>query len=322
MAIYTRLPLPTATRLAAPFGLSIVKVKGLIAGSVNSNFALTTEYGGLVFARIYEEQDTTGARAEVTLLDWLSGRGLQVVRPLRSGDGEAVVTYEGKPMAFFPWVAGQSRCQATVGEGDTRKVGAALARIHLAGSPEPRPGRFRVADLRTRCEHITAHGDDHGHGLSAWGARLAEAIAAVEARRHPDAHRGLCHGDLFRDNVLWQGDTLAALLDFESAAEERFAFDLAVTVLAWTYGDDFSPPLARALVAGYEEVRPLPPADREALFAEAQLAALRFTVTRVTDYAMRAHLKANTGRDFGRFWARYEALEAMGPAGWSALLGL
>ena len=86
MAIYTHLRLHDARRLAAPFGLSIVKVKGLMAGSVNSNFELTTEYGGRVFARLYEEQGLAGARAEVALLDWLAGRGLPAVRPLRRPD--------------------------------------------------------------------------------------------------------------------------------------------------------------------------------------------------------------------------------------------
>ena len=318
MAIYTTLSLADAQRLAEPYGLDVVACEGLIAGSVNSNHALSLADGGRVFARIYEEQSVDGARDESALLDHLAARGLPVARPLARGDGTTLSEHGGKPVALFPWVDGTIRCQATVSEGDAATVGAALARIHLAGSPRPRPGRFRVADLRTRCDHIAAHGGE----LAPWAATLRAALAEVESRRHPDAHRGLCHGDLFRDNVLWRDADLAALLDFESAADERFAFDLTVTLLAWTYGGAFSPPLARAMVAGYQSVRPLPPADRVALFAEAQLAALRFTVTRITDYAMRAHLGANSGRDFRRFWARYSALETMGPDGWAALVGL
>ena len=318
MAIYTSLPLAAAQRLAASFGLSVETVEGLVAGSVNSNYALTTTERGRVFARLYEEQTTEGARAEVALLDWLVERGLPVACALRRPDGEALVDLAGKPLALFPWVEGTIRCQATVTASDTHVVGEALARIHLAGSPRPRPGRFRVDDLRVRCDHITAHGGE----LTSWGPTLRRALDEVERRRHPDAHRGLCHGDLFRDNVLWRGQQLAALLDFESASDERFTFDLAVTVLAWCYGDDFSPPLTRALVAGYQSLRPLPPADVVALFAEAQLAALRFTVTRITDYALRAHLGANVGRDFRRFWGRYSALQRLGTSGWQALLGL
>lgn len=318
MAIYTPLSLADAQRLAEPYGLDVVACEGLIAGSVNSNHALTLDDGVRVFARIYEEQSADGARDEAALLDHLAARGLPVALPLARGDGTTVTEHAGKPVALFPWVDGAMRCQATVSERDAATIGGALARIHLAGSPRPRPGRFRVDDLRTRCDHIAAHGGD----LASWAPTLRAALDEVESRRHPDAHRGLCHGDLFRDNVLWRDSDLAALLDFESAADERFAFDLAVTLLAWTYGGAFSPPLARALVAGYQAVRPLPPVDRVALFTEARLAALRFTITRITDYAMRAHLGANTGRDFRRFWVRYTSITEMGADGWEALVGV
>ncbi len=319
MATYTPLPIDEARRIALIFGHEVASVEGLKAGSVNSNYALTTPRGERLFLRIYEEQSAEGAAAEVELLGWLSERGVPVVQPLRAPDGGAVASLGRRPVSVFPWVAGEIRCQATVTPGHTRAVGEALARVHLAGAPRPRPGRFRVEDLRARCDVIEQAPQPE---LAALAPGLRSLLDEVEALRHPQAHRGLCHGDLFRDNVLWQGPSLAALLDFEVACDDRFAFDLAVTTLAWCYGDDFSGPLAAALVAGYQSIRPLPAEDLEALHAEAQLAALRFTVTRITDYAMRAHLGANIFRDYRRFLARFEALRAMGPRGWRSLLGL
>jgi homoserine kinase type II len=122
--------------------------------------------------------------------------------------------------------------------------------------------------------------------------------------------------------VLWRGEALAGLLDFESASEEPLVFDLAVTMLAWCYGDDLDAGLVRALFGGYQAARPLEEGDRAALFGEARLAALRFTVTRVTDYAMRAHTGANAWRDWRRFAARLARLDALGPAGLAAAAGV
>jgi homoserine kinase type II len=129
------------------------------------------------------------------------------------------------------------------------------------------------------------------------------------------------HGDLFRDNVLW-GDEgeLAALLDFESASDGVLAYDLAVTLLAWCFGDTLSSPLARAMVAGYEAERPLAVAERAGMLAEACVAALRFTITRVTDYAMRVVTGPRVLKDYRRFLARLDALEALGPSGLSRAL--
>ena len=163
-------------------------------------------------------------------------------------------------------------------------------------------------------------------------SRSGPAILAAEAARHHDVPAGLVHGDLFRDNVLWQepeggagesGDTasrssprIAALLDFESAHRGPFAYDIAVTILSWSFRDTFDHAIGRAIVAGYREVRELAPAEREALHAEAVFAALRFTITRITDDAIRV------GKKWQRFVARREALEQLGPAGLREALGL
>jgi homoserine kinase type II len=291
----------------------------MLAGSVNSNVCLGLEDGTRAFLRIYEEQGRDDAQAEIDLLRWQIDHGTPTPSPRPLLGGGWLASHQGKPVAVFPWVEGESRCQATVREADLVRLGEALALVHLTGAPAPRPGRFRVADLRDRCRVIAGASDP---ALAALAPRLAELLDEVEATRLPGATSGLCHGDLFRDNVLWQGDRLAALLDFESAAEGPLVFDLAVTMLAWCYGDDLDPALARALLAGYQSRRPLPAIDQEALLPEARLAALRFTITRVTDYAMRAHLGATSQRDYRRFWARFERLTALGPGGLRALVGL
>jgi homoserine kinase type II len=191
--------------------------------------------------------------------------------------------------------------------------------VHEAGSPTPREGRFTLARLRERCDRIEKADDP---SLARMADVLRGLLDEVASLRRDDAPRGLCHGDLFRDNVLWHGDEIAALLDFESAAEGPFAFDLAVTMLAWCVGDALDASLARAMFDGYRSVRPIDAALARSFYPEARLAALRFTVTRITDYAMRAHLGANVPRDWKRFWARHEWLVELGERGLAAMLGL
>ena len=69
---------------------------------------------------------------------------------------------------------------------------------------------------------------------------------------------------------------------------------------------------------GYERLRPLSRDERYALFAEAQFSAVRFTITRITDYAMRYGAQAT--KDFRRYRARYDALSALGREGLHSLL--
>jgi Ser/Thr protein kinase RdoA (MazF antagonist) len=68
------------------------------------------------------------------------------------------------------------------------------------------------------------------------------------------------------------------------------------------------------MLAGYQRVRPLPPADRAALPVEVRAAAARFTITRITDVYLARVM--NPEKDFRDFLARCNAWRS------SALRGL
>lgn len=315
VAIYTPVSLADACAVFAGTDVEPIEVEGLSAGSVNSNFRVRTGDGRTLFVRVFEEQGDAGAAAEVRLLRRLAAHGVPVVSPVFDPPRRLGT----KPVQAFPWQSGVHRCQAGVRPEDTFAVGRALAGIHLAGADEPRPSRFGPEGLRTRLVTISRAEQPE---LAALAEPLGERLDAVLRARRTDAPTGLTHGDLFRDNVLFDDDGLVALLDFESAADGPFAFDLAVTWLAWCYGDTFDRGTSQALFRGYASLRPLTAADRAALYDEVRFAALRFSITRITDYAMRAHLGANVPRDHRRFLARLAFVEERGPRGLLDLVGV
>lgn len=350
MAILTPLSLADARRIGALYGLEIADVRGLLAGSVNSNFALTLADGrGQVFLRVYEEQQLGAASREARMLEHLASRGVATPQPLRRRDaapsdtdaaseGAAFVAeHAGKPVALFPWVAGTSLCQARVTPDATRRVGAALARVHLVGASfeGANASRFDLDSLDQRLRGLRSPAPTAGAKSTAPAPTPAlppDVAAAVDeltgrleriraaAPRTPGPQT-LIHGDLFRDNVLWEAGEISALLDFESASRGSAAFDLAVTMLAWCFGDDLDPALVSALAAGYTEVRPLSTEERDRLFHESVIAALRFSITRITDFELRPK-GSGVYKDFRRFLARQRTLERLGPEGLLALLGV
>ncbi|HVY45099.1 MAG TPA: homoserine kinase [Minicystis sp.] len=323
MAVLTPLTDDEAARLGARYGLDVVRARGILAGSVNSNYELALRGGGRVFARIYEEQTLGTAADEAALLDHLAARGVPTPRPLHLAAARPasgfVAEHAGKPVALFPWIDGEILCQARVDAGAARRVGEALARVHLAGaSYAAKPGRFGPEQLAARLQRLHARPDlppDVAALLPALDAHLA-AIAAAPRRTD-----GLVHGDLFRDNVLFRGGEIVALLDFESASLGSFPFDLMVTVLAFCFGDRLERELARALAAGYAATRRPAPDELERLYDEARFAALRFTITRITDFELRPR-GAGVYKDYRRFLARLDALDRLGPDGLLTLLGL
>jgi homoserine kinase type II len=101
-----------------------------------------------------------------------------------------------------------------------------------------------------------------------------------------DLPRGVIHADLFPDNVFFLGNRLSGLIDFYFACNDLFAYDLATCLNAWCFEKDnaFNQTKARALLAGYQSVRPLEPGERAALPLLARGSALRFLLTRLYDW--------------------------------------
>jgi homoserine kinase type II len=75
---------------------------------------------------------------------------------------------------------------------------------------------------------------------------------------------GAIHGDLFRDNVMFEGKLLAGVFDFYFAGVDCLLFDIAVALNDWCIDLEsgrLAEDRAEALVEAYESVRPLESAE-------------------------------------------------------------
>jgi homoserine kinase type II len=99
--------------------------------------------------------------------------------------------------------------------------------------------------------------------------------------------RGPVHADLFRDNVMFDGEQLTGFFDFYFAGVDTWLFDLAVCLNDWcidlqTGAHDAA--RAQAMIAAYQAVRPLTGAERQLLPALLRAGALRFWISRLWDF--------------------------------------
>jgi homoserine kinase type II len=316
MASFTPLSPADGARIAAAHGLgSCLGVVAVPAGTVNSNYFLDTSRGR-VFVRLYEQQEVDGVAYEWTLLDHLTARGVPVP-PRIVGPAAGALRVAGKPVAVFQLVHGHDLCQSLVNEARLARVGVALARASRAGEDFAvrREGRFTFADIVRLLDVASAAERPE---LRAPLARLYALHAELTASA-PALPRGVVHGDLFRDNVLWQGEELVALLDWESASDGIVVYDLAVTLLAWCCGDTLDWQLARALVAGYQSERPLHDAEWQGLHWALRMGCLRFASSRLIDVYLQGSYPPGY-KSYARFLTRLDAVEAHTPPGLAKLL--
>ena len=91
--------------------------------------------------------------------------------------------------------------------------------------------------------------------------------------------RGAIHGDLFRDNVMFEGEVLSGLFDFYFAGVDTLLFDIAVCLNDWCIDLDTGRLVeerATAFVAAYDRVRRLESTELRLMPALMRAAALRF----------------------------------------------
>ena len=314
MGTFTPLEALDLTAVAAAFGLPPIRnALPLWAGTINSNFRVETD-DAVYFLRVNEGKREDEVAYEAAVVAHLAAAGVPTPRPVAAGDRPFART-GGRLLTLFPWVAGEHRQGAALDPAGTAAVGAALARIHRAPPfPERRDSRYSFTNILTRFQSVEEYMPPEER------AELAAALAALAGRAPLPS--GIIHGDLFPDNVLFAGDRLAALLDFEQASDGAFAYDLAVTLLAFTFDDDFVAARARALVGGYVAERPLLSVERAGLWDEARFAAVRFTVTRLTDveHNPAASAELRRAKDYRRFLARLRRLDELGPDGLARLI--
>jgi homoserine kinase type II len=93
---------------------------------------------------------------------------------------------------------------------------------------------------------------------------------------------GVIHADLFRDNVLFDGDKLSGILDFYRACQGTLLFDIAVTANDWCSDDGvFNLEKVTALLAAYEILRPLQAQEKHHWQTFLRISALYFWLARL-----------------------------------------
>jgi homoserine kinase type II len=312
VGLFTSLDDADVVAISEGFGLGDVDHwRPIAAGTINSNFEIATRRGRY-FVRINEGKSLEDVAWEGELSAHLAESGVPTPVPLRSFDGARLVEHRGLLISAFPWLRGHHPRAGEVVPEAAHEIGRALAGIHVAGLDfrgARRAGIYTWPLIRERFEGFRTSTDP---ALAQAIAILGEELATIDARAaERDAlPRSIIHGDLFRDNVLFDDGHLVALLDFEQASDGAPVYDLAVALNDWCWDGAPHPDIAAALLAGYQQVRPLDDAERALLPLELRAAAVRFTITRITDVYLPGI--ANPDKDFRAFLARAVAWRAGG----------
>jgi homoserine kinase type II len=296
LAVFTEVPQLDAEALVRKLDLGELReLRGIHGGIENTNYFLTTakdgqahEYVLTLFERLSFDQ----LPFYLHLMKHLAQRGIPVPDPhaapvsVDAGhpDGELLHKLCGKPAAVVDKLRGKSELSPTAAH--CAAVGEMLARMHLAARDYPRyqPNLRGLAWWNETVPVVLPYVDESQAALLKSELAFQNHVATSSA--YAALPRGAIHGDLFRDNVMFEAGRLTGFFDFYFAGVDSWLFDLAVCLNDWCVAPDsgvHDAGLADALLRAYSEVRPLAAAERRLLPAMLRAGALRFWISRLWD---------------------------------------
>ena len=286
MAVYTEVSDDDLARFVAGHGLGELRsCKGIAEGVENTNYMIETAKGRFILTLYEKRVNAQDLPFFLGLMEHLAARGISCPLPVRNENGRHVAELAGRPAAIVTFLDGVS-----VRRPNARHcalVGEALARLHLAGRDFAltRANALGPAGWRPLFDGFAADADRVLDGLR--DVIEGELTALVPAWPR-DLPAGVIHADLFPDNVFFLGDRLSGVIDFYFACNDSLAYDVAISLNAWCFELDYSfnHTKGQALLRGYQSVRRLEAAERDALPLLARGAALRFLLTRAHDWLL------------------------------------
>lgn len=285
MAVFTEVSNQEARELLRRLQMGeLLSLRGIEGGIENTNYFLTCDKGEYVLT-LFERLGADQLPFYLHLMKHLAHAGIPVPDPQADSHGEILHQVAGKPAALATKLRGKS--QLAPQAVHCAAVGQLLARMHLAGrdydrqQPNLRALPWWNETVPVVLPHIGA----------AQAALLQSELAYQNHVAASSAYAALpcgpIHADLFRDNVMFEGEELTGCFDFYFAGVDTWLFDLAVSLNDWCIDlptGRHDEQRAAALLAAYQAVRPLTGAERELLPAMLRAGALRFWISRLWDF--------------------------------------
>lgn len=284
MAVYTQIEPAELDALLSDYDIGApISLKGIAEGVENSNYLLETETGKYILT-VYEKRVAPeDLPFFLDLKTHLAKAGIHCPVPIKRKQGGVLSHVKNRPAAIISFLEGASMRRPQVSH--CFKLGQAMAQLHLAGmdfdqsrannlSLDAWQGLF--AQNRHQVNQVHPNMESY----------ISEELALMQENWPQNLPTGIIHADLFIDNVFFLNDEVSGIIDFYFACTDQLVYDIAITLNAWCFEADvnFNITKAKAILEGYQTVRPLSEAEIQALPILSRGAALRFLLTRLHDW--------------------------------------
>jgi Ser/Thr protein kinase RdoA (MazF antagonist) len=263
------LPSTVVAALAERFAVGAVSsCVPITQGLMNPNWRLTTTAG--VFAvKQLRDASPAAVRHHHRVLPLLAERGLPVPTARTTRDGDSLTEIDGDWYAMIDWLPGAHRTGLELSLPACRRLGELVGRIHVGLRevlPDAPPALAddppQVAGADAKLDHFAraaaSRRDDFDVFAAAeiaWRRRLLREVGHLRPRTETAVRpAGWTHGDLNGLNLLFTGESVSGILDWDRLGVRTYGLEVVRTAtIMFSTGDLRGADLPRisAFVAGY-----------------------------------------------------------------------
>lgn len=292
MSVYTEISKTQLEKFLQAYTLGeLINFQGIEAGIENTNYYVITTDGEYVLT-LFETLKAKKIPFFLDLITYLTTQNISCSSIQRDADGNAINTLARKPAVLFKYLPGKSITTPKI--SDCTKIGHQLAQLHLATKDFPQKinNSMGLNWFRRISKKLQPHLTDQEKLLIQQQLKLHKLFPL---RKLP---KGIIHGDLFPDNVLFSKNKISGVLDFYLACYDSYVLDLAITVNAWSYNNGvFEIAKANALIKSYQQYRPLNRMEKNSWSTVLQIAATKFWLARLDNQFFPRNATLTTDKD-------------------------
>jgi len=252
----------------------------LQGGWDNTNILLNLSDASKVVLKVWNANTVEEVRRVVARHCHLDEHGIPTAVPIQLANGSLIAERGGMAWTLLPFVEGG---MLGTDEESLKSLGQTLAQLQQIPTTDCFPDDYRMG--WSLFEEMFEIADD----TNSWSDFLISLKKETDTLREQipaGLPQGILHGDLFPDNIIGDG-AVAAILDLEEAFIGPCAFDLMMAFVGFGWNEE-GPINERwkALLEGYESVRPLSREERFALPALHRYATLSIAAWRYWKHVM------------------------------------
>ncbi|MBX7147009.1 MAG: homoserine kinase [Alphaproteobacteria bacterium] len=283
MAVYTNIESYDLIHFMTHYDLGqLLSFSGISTGTDNTNYLVKTTKSSYILTLYESRVKKKDLPFFMELMHYFANHDIPCAQPIADRNGLYYRNFIKNPASFISFIEGESYTIPTVDH--CKEVGKTVANLHNVGVnfSGQRPNDLGLSaweELITKWVHHLSP-DQQNH--------ITQELIFLKTHWPQNLSKGAIHADLFPDNVFFKESTVSGIIDFYFSCTDFLIYDLAICLNAWCFDKNlFNSKKGQVFLNAYQMIRPLPKIEQEYLPFMARAAALRFFVTRMTDWLFR-----------------------------------